>query len=68
MLRRRNKRQRHLEDLSQALKDSLSKNEDLEIVDDKIESVNDVIKIYMESFSSVIQSNLNNFPLYYSGD
>ena len=45
----------------------MSKNEDLDSVDDKHEFGNDVLDINMESLSSVIQSKLNTCPLYYSG-
>ena len=67
-MRRRNKQQRHVEDLAQACGYPLSNNEDLDIFDNKPESVYVVLEIDMDSFSSVIQSNLNNRPLYYSGD
>ena len=46
----------------------MSKNEGLYIVDDEPESGNDMLEIVMESFISLIQSKLNNNPLYYSGD
>ena len=46
----------------------MSNNEDLEIVGDEPDSSHGVLEIDMESFSSVIQSNLNNHPLYCYGD
>ena len=64
----RNKQQIQLEAISQARRYLSSKNEDLEIVDRKTEPGNDMLEIYTKIFSSVIQSNLNNRPLYYSGD
>ena len=48
--------------------DPLTKNKYLDIVDDKPDSDDDVIEIDMDSFRSVIQSKLNNYPLYYSRD
>ena len=56
-----------MESLSQTCRYPPSKNEYLDIVDDEPESGDDMREIDMESFSSVIQSNLNNSPLYYSG-
>ena len=64
----RNKQQRYLEALSQASRDPFSNNEDFHIVEDKPESGNDMLDIDIESFSSLIQSNLINSPLYYYGD
>ena len=57
-----------MEDLTQERRAPLLNNEDLDIFDDKHESDNDVLENDMESFSSVIQTNLNNYPLYYYGD
>ena len=67
-MRCHNKQKIHLEDLSQACGDPYTHNEDLDIVDEKTECGNDVLSIDMESFSSSIQSNLNNNPLCYYGD
>ena len=63
-----NKQQRQLEALAQARRDLLLKYEDLDNVDGKNESGDDVLDIDIESFRSAIQSNLNNSPLYYSRD
>ena len=57
-----------MEALAQACRAPSPNNEYFDIVDNEPESGDDVIEIYMEIFSSVIQSNLNNCPLYYSGD
>ena len=65
---RRNKQLIHMESLVQACRDPSSKNEDLDIIDDEPKSGDGVLDIYMESFSSVIQSNLNNHLLYCSVD
>ena len=62
-----NKKQINVEDLEWDHMDMSPKNENLDIVK-KTESSDDVIEIYMDIFSSVIQSNFNNCPLYYSGD
>ena len=57
-----------MEALAQAHWAPLSKNEYLDIFDHEPESGSDVLEIDMESFRSVIQSNLNNHTFYYSGD
>ena len=56
----RNKQHINMEDLEQAHRAPSLKNEHLEIVDDEHESSNDVLEIDMKSFSSEIQSKLNN--------
>ena len=50
-----NKQQRHLGALSQARRAPLSKNENLEIVDDEHDSSDGVLEIDMNSFRSAIQ-------------
>ena len=65
---RRNKQQRDMEALAQAHGDPTSKNEDLERVDNKTDSGDDVLEINIDIFSSVIQSNLNSRLYYYYGD
>ena len=64
----RNKLQRQLEALAQAHRAPYPENEDFDIVYYKPESGDAVIDINMESFRSVIKSNLNKVPLYYSMD
>ena len=49
-----NKRQRHLEALSQVRRALSLNNEELDIFDDKPAPGNDVLEIDMESFISVI--------------
>ena len=56
-----------MEALAQAHMSPQSNNEYLGIVDNEPESGDVVLDIDMEMFSSVIQSNLDNCPLYYSG-
>ena len=65
---RRNKRQRQLEALAQARRAQSGKNEVLDIDDDEADSGDDEIEIDMESFSSVVKSNLRTRPVYYYGD
>ena len=57
-----------MEALAQACRAPSPNNEYFDIVDNEPESGDDVIEIYMEIFSSLIQSNLINSPLYYYGD
>ena len=64
---RRNKRQRQLEALAQARKAQSGENEVLDIDDDEADSGDDEIEIDMESFSSVVKSNLRTRPVYYYG-
>ena len=56
-----------MEALGQPRRAPPSKNEYLGIVNGEPEYGCDVIEIDMESFESVIQSNLNNHNLYYYG-
>ena len=65
---RRKKRQRQLEALAQARRAQSGKNEVLDIDDDEADSGDDEIEIDMESFSSVVKSNLRTRPVYYYGD
>ena len=57
-----------MEDLAKSCRAPLHNNEDLNIVENEADSGDDVLETDMESFSSLMQSNLNNRPLCYSGD
>jgi hypothetical protein len=63
-----NKQQPQLDALAQACRAQSGKNEVLDIDDDEADSGDDKIEIDMESFSSVIKSNLRTCPVYYYGD
>ena len=63
-----NKQQRQLDALAQACRAQSGKNEVLDIDDDEADSGDDEIEIDMESFSSVIKSNLRTRPVYCYGD
>ena len=67
MMGRRNKQHRHMEDTSKMRRNPSLKNKYLDIVDDEPESGDDIFEINIESFITVIQSNLKYRPLYYFG-